>query len=493
MATVKSIAHLLDGSNRHQRKAIQFEPDGKGPLLVLAGAGAGKTQVLTKRLVYLTLKGIDPRQILALTFTEAAAREMGERAITLLTAYTDTVKTPLAISTFHSLAFSLIREGLGLGAQWSRLGYKSSPKVAEPEELNEVFLALQKMDLGIPPNEIRDLCKHIRYRGEKGQAINPAQNKLYQFFYAQLIERGLIRFDDMVPMVLYLFTRHEDLLKQAQARYHYILVDEFQDTSPDQLEILRLMALPENNLFLVGDDYQAIYGFRGANKQGIKKLWKLYPEITLIKLQVNYRSTAKILAYANTIFTRTQKDMRKKLVPGRQSRRRLFMRNLPVGLHIHVSAQHEASWMQTEMQRLVQNQGLQWNEFAVLYRTHALGSWYQEALRSLLKPSEFEQIHFKTVHGAKGLEFPVVFLVGVEEGYLPYGDSKQIADRAHFDEERRLFYVAVTRAEMLLHVSACRKRWSKDKYEPSKPSNFLMHSGNILQRLALYWKLYMHD
>lgn len=491
---MKSISHLLDGSNRHQKKAIQFDSDAKGPLLVLAGAGSGKTQVLTKRLAYLILKDYQPSQLLALTFTEASATEMRERATALLRTYIDNWNETLHTYTFHSLAYRLIRSGCRSGPQWSRLGYQSEPHVPTEEEIQNVYRdLLPTFEKTFSLSQIQDLCHHMRFRGEKGHSLHAEQNKLYQAFYYELLRRGYIRFDDMVPMVVYLFTHFDDILKECQDCFHHIMVDEFQDTSPDQLEFLRLIALPQNNLFLVGDDYQAIYGFRGANKQGIKKLWKLYPEITLMKLQVNYRSTKKILNYANTIFTRDNHDMRKKLVPGRESKRRVFVHKHPVYLNVHATPVHEINYIKSEMLRLVQREGVHWNEFAILYRTHYVGDYYKAALKKMLPAPEYAQIVFNTIHGAKGLEYPVVFLVGVEQGLLPFGTDDEIKDRAHYDEERRLYYVAITRAEAVLYIHACKKRWEKGAYHPTRKSLFLFRTGNLWQRSKLYWQWLMQS
>lgn len=483
---MSSISILLEGSNRHQKKAIQYDCEAKGPLLVLAGAGSGKTQILTKRLAYFSIKNKSTQYMVALTFTEAAAREMRERAEKYVASFGTTEKTFFECLTFHSLAFRLLKGGWGIEPLWSYVGFSAPPIKIPDEGLEQIYHQLhQQFQSDYTLLEIIENCKGFRYKGPKGPGIHPVLNQLYIAFYSACMSKNWLRFEDMVPLILYLFKSKEGLLSKCQNTFNHILVDEFQDTSPEQMEFLRLLALPQNNLFLVGDDFQAIYGFRGASRDGIKKLWKLYPEINLMKLQINYRSTPAILNYANSIFSRSQNDLKKKLVPGRVSRRKIFSLNIPVQVKIHANPIQEIKWIARKIDYLIQSQGVLAFEIAILYRVHYLGDYYQEGLAKLLPPSIFQHLKFTTIHQAKGLEFPVVFLLGLENGLLPYGTSEEIKNKHHYDEERRLFYVAVTRAEALLYVCACRKRWKKEGYIPVLPSPYILNCGSLWQKIKL--------
>ena len=280
-----------------------------------------------------------------------------------------------------------------------------------------------------------------------------------------------------------------DVLAATRARIRRVLVDEFQDTSPDQLELVRLVLGDRPGLFLVGDDDQSIYGFRGADPGNILKAGELFPGLRLLKLETNYRSTPPIVAYANGIFRGKPAHLRKvlkaglPLPPG--------VRPAPVRVLEHADGPAQGAWMVGEMRRLIREEGLAWSGMAILYRLNALEPYYRSLLAALAGPEAAASVILATVHASKGLQYTAVFLVGLEDGVLPYRPRGQAPDPERLAEERRIFYVGVTRAERFLYLCHCRRRMRRGRLREQRRSPFLKGEGpwrGIGRRVLGMWR-----
>src|SRR5690606_31625208 len=244
-------------------------------------------------------------------------------------------------------------------------------------------------------------------------------------------------------------------------------VDEFQDTSRDQLELIRLLAGEARTLFLVGDDDQAIYGFRGADPGNIEAALNCFPGMDIIKLETNYRSSAAIVAYANSVFRDKPPHLRKRLEAG------CDRGMAPVHRAIHASGPEQARWMMAEMNRLRTAEGLAWGDMAVIFRINALEPYYRSMLAHMAGAEAAREVILSTVHASKGLEYPVVFFVGLEDGILPFRRARERLAPERMAEERRVFYVGVTRAKTRLYLCACRKRMLRGKIVEAEASPFI--------------------
>lgn len=586
-----------------------------GPMLVLAGPGSGKTTVITHRIRYLVEEhGVEPGGILVITFTKAAAREMKQRFQTLV----EGRRLPVSFGTFHAVFFSILKHAYR---------YDASNIVREEQRIRIIRELMERYHV--------DVEDEAEFAGEilseisavKGEMIcldhyyskNCSEElfkKFYQGYADVLVRQQLLDFDDMLVMCYELFDQRKDILSAWQQKYRYILVDEFQDINRIQYEIVRMLAAPEDNLFIVGDDDQSIYRFRGAKPEIMLGFTRDYPQAKETLLGINYRSTADIVDAAGRLIghnkTRYQKEIRAHRGKGR-----------PVMTAVWEDAQAETRGIAKELQDYVQ-MGYRWSDMAVLYRTsleprllmerlmeynipfrmrdtlpnlyehwialdicayirigrdermregkakradvlrvinrpkryvnrealegqeiswNGVKAWYQdkgwmverieqleydlkmigkmapaaavnyirkgvgydEYLREYaqyrrIKPEELLEVadqllesgsgyatieewfaHMKeygeqlkeqarnlegnadcvslmTMHSAKGLEFPVVYILDANEGVTPH--HKAVLD-ADLEEERRMFYVAMTRAKDRLHVCYAKKRYGK--------------------------------
>lgn len=468
-----------EGLNPQQAAAVLLDHERDGPALVLAGAGSGKTTVLARRIARQTLLDGDGSALLALTFTKEAAGEMSARVQGLLAAAKTAVGLP-RFGTFHAFAYSLIRERAAGRPNWERLGFSRCPALLDPDAL-AAWLPAAAAEIGIAAS--RDSLERMvaaPFADDAGRACEAGEDGPAAALRARYREflrgSGSLAFDDMVALAIRLLRDHPDALAAARAGVRRILVDEFQDTSPDQLDLVRLLLGDGRSLFLVGDDDQAIYGFRGADPRNIDRALELFPGMRILKLEVNYRSTPPIVAYANGVFRDKPARLRKTLSAGRDPRTagggRAEARVAPVRAVVHASGADEAAWMAGEMRRLIREEGLGWGDLAVLYRLNALEPYYRSLLAAMAGP-EAAAVTFATVHASKGLQYPAVFLVGLEDGLLPYRRPGEAPDPARLAEERRIFYVGVTRAERHLYLCACRRRMSRGRSRSVRPSPFL--------------------
>lgn len=489
--------HAL-GLNPQQAAAVLLDHESDGPALVLAGAGSGKTTVLARRIARQTLLDGRGEGILALTFTKEAAGEMESRVRGLLenTAALPADAGPASVTpgvarsgrdigipifgTFHAFAFGLVRAEVDGRPNWKRLGFTRCPSLLDPSA-QSAWLAEVKQGLGIEATA-DELERMVARPFEDPTPPGPRDDtgdgtrarlaeELRRRYRDYLLESGLLAFDDMVALAIRLLREHPEALAEVRVRIRRVLVDEFQDTSPDQLELIRIILGGRPSLFLVGDDDQAIYGFRGADPGNIARAMEIFPGMRILKLETNYRSTPPIVAYANQVFQGKPADLRKILRAGRPLPE--GARPAPVKVLVHGSGVEQGNWMVAEMGRLIRENGLTWGDMALLFRINSLEPYYRSVIRTLAGPEAAGKITFATVHASKGLQYPAVFLVGLEDGVLPYRRKGEAADQDGLAEERRIFYVGVTRAERFLYLCACRRRMLRGRIRELGVSPFL--------------------
>ena len=591
--------------SKAQTQAIMHKD---GPMMVLAGPGSGKTTVITHRVQYLTKEyGIDPGDILVITFTRAAAEEMRERYEALIGG-----GSRVTFGTFHSIFFRILK-----------LAYRYTADNIVREEKQMQFVRELAQAGGLEPEDENEFAASIlsEISSVKGERIalehyyskncpDAVFRQLYAGYEDKMRRAGLIDFDDMMVLCLELFTERKDILSAWQRRYRYILIDEFQDINRLQYEIVRMLAKPEDNLFIVGDDDQSIYRFRGAKPEIMLGFERDYPGAGRILLDVNYRSTEEIVAPALRLIGENQKRFSKAIhTTGRHGKNvitklwqdpgeenlaiareiqlylqsgvrpgdiavlyrtnagprflmeKLMEYNLPFrtrdtvpNLYEHWISRNiltyiriamgsraredilqvinrpkryisrdampdetvsfekmkafyaEKDWIAERIESLEGDlraiarmsplaavnyirQGMGYDEYLIEYaafrrmrpeelletadelKESAAGfktfdEWFahieaykEELLRQAAqRRTETDAITLATMHSAKGLEFPIVYILDANEGITPH--SRAMLDE-DMEEERRLFYVAMTRAKTRLHVYAVRERYHK--------------------------------
>ncbi len=297
---------MLSALNESQKIAAQHID---GPLLILAGAGSGKTKTITTRLAYLISIGIDPASILTLTFTNKAATEMRQRAFSLI----DNVVYPPLLCTFHKFGLLFLKFHI------SKLGRKNNFVIIDTDDKKKILKSIDKeTTTSILASEI---SKFKNSTMTVAQAKASAQDKLYtqiadvyEKYENYLFENNLVDFDDLLLLAYKILEENEDLAKETSLRYKYIMVDEYQDTNELQYKLLKKLCYEHSNLCVVGDDDQSIYGWRGATIKNILTFSDTFSDALTIKLEENYRSTNKILFHANALIEHNRDRLGKKLV-----------------------------------------------------------------------------------------------------------------------------------------------------------------------------------
>lgn len=353
----------LDYLNDKQKEAVLY---GDGPLLILAGAGSGKTSVLTTRVAYLIKeRGVDPRSIVAITFTNKAAKEMKERIIKLVgsTGYN------IQISTFHSFGLRIIKEN------HERLGYDRNFTILDSDDSLTVIKKILK-DLNIDskrynPKFIKNKissCKNEmvtpdKYKVLVNDEVSDIIYKVYKKYQETLLRSNSLDFDDLLVKPIELFNKHPDVLQQYQELFKYIFIDEYQDTNEVQYIFSKMLSAKYKNICVVGDDAQSIYSFRGANFKNILNFEKDYKDARVILLEQNYRSTKTILNAANSVIKNNVQKKDKSLWTENEVGEKIkYVRAL--------DEKDEASFVTKEIKKL-KDDGASLDEFAVLYRTNA--------------------------------------------------------------------------------------------------------------------------
>ncbi|KKT78591.1 MAG: ATP-dependent DNA helicase PcrA [Microgenomates group bacterium GW2011_GWB1_44_8] len=597
---------ILDTLNLDQQRAVIF---GEGPLLVLAGAGSGKTRVLVHRAAYLMEKWqVDPSEILMVTFTNKAANEMKQRIGKLLGQKT----IPLA-GTFHSFCARLLRaEAKVLGIDPNFLIYD------EADQKEAVATIISKIGLNekeIKPSSILGLIssakqeligpqEYLQYAKGRFQEI---AGQVYLEYQKLLGQVSALDFDDLLLKTIDYFKSSPETLEKYQSRFRYVLVDEYQDTNKAQYTLTKMLCNKWRNLTAVGDASQAIYGWRGADFRNLLNLHTDYPDLTVINLEQNYRSTQNILDTAHYIISHNRSHPILKLWTENEKGEK-------IGIYEARSELEEASFVAGEIQSVKQTDQRKYSDIAVLYRTNAQSRVIEESLlhaglpyvlvggvrfyerkeikdilsllRLIANPKDLvsikrlqklgkrreqkfwlyrenndfinlqtlsildnvfaaidylslldendpedlsrlenikelrsvaaefadlnlflenvslvqqeylpietksnlppDAITLMTLHAAKGLEFPIVFIVGMEEGIFPH--SRALFDNHELEEERRLFYVGITRAKKKLILTLAAKRLYFGQRTSNVVSRFISDIPEFLiERMSPYY------
>ena len=362
----------LSSLNEKQKQAVSWT---NGPLLVLAGAGSGKTRVLTTRLTYLVQeKGVDPYNILAITFTNKAAKEMKERAFKMLGNHA----YKMQISTFHSLGLLLIREN------YEKLGFKKNFTILDSDDSLTVIKKILK-DMNLDPkmynprairnkissakNELMDSNYYSRFANSEYEEIVLSVFRKYE---EKVLKNNSLDFDDLLVLPIKLFKEYPDVLEKYQERFKYILVDEYQDTNEAQYILIKMLSEKYRNVCVVGDLDQSIYGFRGANFRNILNFEKDYSDAKVVLLEENYRSTGNILNVANDIIKHNKQRKDKKLWTSNDD-------GPKIKYHRAFDEKDEAHYVMEEIKKLIIS-GEEKSNIAVLYRTNAQSRNMEEAL-----------------------------------------------------------------------------------------------------------------
>ena len=372
---------IYDSLNKEQLEAVQHV---EGPLLILAGAGSGKTRVLTHRIAYLMDEvGVNPWNILALTFTNKAAKEMRERVDSLIGFGSENIW----VSTFHSTCVRILRKHI------HNLGYDNSFTIYDSDDQKTLMRDIIKY-LQLDPKKFREKTVLGKISAAKNDYISPEQyaiaaggDKLYKIYSAcyteyqnRLMQNNALDFDDLLFKTVELFQNNKDVLSYYQNRFIYIMVDEYQDTNSVQFKLLKLLATTENqegqpvhNLCVVGDDDQSIYRFRGANIYNILNFEDAYPETKTIRLEQNYRSTKTILDAANEVIANNSERKAKRLWTENEE-------GAPLSFTQFDTAYQEAEAIANQIAGACDSGFDNYKEFAILYRTNAQSRILEEKL-----------------------------------------------------------------------------------------------------------------
>ena len=363
---------LLNGMNDRQAEAVQTT---EGPLLIMAGAGSGKTRVLTHRIAYLIdEKMVNPWNILAITFTNKAAREMKERAYQLNPATQDCL-----IATFHSMCVRILRRDA------DHIGYNRNFTIVDPGEQRTLMKRILKslnLDpkkwnertiLGTISNAKNDLIDEVAYAAQAGDMYTQIVAKCYEAYQKELRQSEAVDFDDLIMLTLRLFDQHPDVLTYYQQKFQYIHVDEYQDTNHAQYQLVKLLASRFKNICVVGDADQSIYGWRGADMQNILDFEKDYKEAKVVLLEENYRSTKTILQAANDVIKNNRHRRPKNLWTQNEDGEEIVYYRAN-------DEQDEAVFVAKTIEELSREAGYKHRDFAVLYRTNAQSRTIEEAL-----------------------------------------------------------------------------------------------------------------
>ena len=374
--------HFLDALNDTQREAVMYT---EGPSLIVAGAGSGKTRVLTYRIAYLLQQGVPAGNILALTFTNKAAREMKERIQKLV----GTDARYLCMGTFHSICAKLLRRDV------ERLGYTRDFTIYDTTDSKSLLKSICK-ERGLDEKIYKPAAVLARISMAKNNLISPAQygmnrellqadrearmyeiTAVYEIYQARLRAANAMDFDDLLLNLLRLMDQHPDVREQLQQMFRYILVDEYQDTNYVQYLLVSRLAEPQQNICVVGDDAQSIYSFRGADIRNILNFQRQYPNAKLFKLERNYRSTQTIVNAANSLIHKNIHQIEKTVFSEKEQ-------GQPLRLQAYMDDRAEALGVATIISKARGQHG--YDDIAVLYRTNAQSRAFENELRKLNIP-----------------------------------------------------------------------------------------------------------
>ena len=374
------MTHFLDQLNDAQRIAAEQT---EGPVMVIAGAGSGKTRVLTFRIAYLLEKGVDAFNILSLTFTNKAAREMKSRIGNLVG---DTEAKNLWMGTFHSVFARILR------SEAEKLGYPTNFTIYDADDSKKVVANIIKekqLDKDIyktktVASRISSLKNNLitpkayfqngELQAQDSAAKMPMFGEIYQAYAERCFRAGCMDFDDLLLKTNELMYRFPEVLAKYQNRFKYILVDEYQDTNHSQYLIVKALAAKFENICIVGDDAQSIYAFRGANIRNILNFQKDYPSTKLFKLEQNYRSSDNIVQAANSIIAKNKDQIQKNVWTKNSSGEKIIV-------HKSISDSDEGNYVATNVWQTSMNESAKHDDFCILYRTNAQSRSFEDALR----------------------------------------------------------------------------------------------------------------
>ncbi|MBN8664965.1 MAG: UvrD-helicase domain-containing protein [Chitinophagales bacterium] len=374
--------NILQGLNEPQREAVLHM---NGPLMIVAGAGSGKTKVLTTRIAHLMAQGVDAFRILALTFTNKAAAEMKERIERILG---NNDARNLYIGTFHSVFARILR------GEANRIGYPNNFTIYDTDDsrsvLKTVINELNLDDKHYKPNVVHNRISQAKnalvgpaeyvtdyyIQQEDMRANRPAIAQIYQAYAARCFKNGAMDFDDLLLKMYELLKDFPEVLHKYQHKFQYILIDEYQDTNPVQYQITKLLAAVHENICVVGDDAQSIYSFRGATIENILQFQKDYEDVKVVKLEQNYRSTKSILHVANHVIANNKGQIPKELWTDNDHGEKIRLVRT-------MTDNEEGKFVSDTIQEQKLRNHYNNRDFAILYRTNAQSRAFEESLRRM--------------------------------------------------------------------------------------------------------------
>jgi DNA helicase-2/ATP-dependent DNA helicase PcrA len=374
----------LEGLNPEQKAAVQQI---KGPVMIIAGAGSGKTRVITYRVAHLVRNGVDSFNILVLTFTNKAAREMRERIMHLV----GTEAKNIWMGTFHSVFAKLLR------VEADKIGYPNNFTIYDTDDSKSVLRAILK-EMNLDDKLYNANFVHNRISAAKNNLVSWQEyqqndqiqaddhstgrgqlGKIYETYVNRCFRAGAMDFDDLLFKTNELLRTSPDTLNKYQHKFKYLMVDEYQDTNFSQYLIVKKLAAVNENICVVGDDAQSIYAFRGANIQNILNFEKDYPDLKVFKLEQNYRSTKNIVNVANSIIANNKEQLKKNVFSEKETGDKIKVMRA-------FSDNEEGKLVAEAIMHERTTKGLKWHDFAILYRTNAQSRSMEEALRKLGTP-----------------------------------------------------------------------------------------------------------
>lgn len=369
--------------NKEQHTAVTLN---KGPVLILAGAGSGKTRVITYKIVNLINSGISAKQILAVTFTNKAANEMKERVSWLL----KNKKAGVLVTTFHSLGVKILKDEIRI------LGYRSRFSIYDKYDstrlitdiINELKLSQEKYN----PDFVSYIISNLK-RNKKFQIEDNNLNIIFKKYQKYLKDYNAVDFDDLIILPIEIFKKDNEILKKYQKKWNYILVDEYQDTSINQYEFIKLLAISHKNITVVGDDDQSIYSWRGANIENILRFENDFSPVREVRLEQNYRSKKNILDAANSVI-KFNKNRKSKVLWTKENE------GEKIKIYEASGEEDEANFVYTIIERLVDS-GYLFKDMAVLFRMNSQSRIFEEVFRE-------NEIPYKLIGAIKFFDRPEV-------------------------------------------------------------------------------------
>ncbi len=448
---------IYDTLNERQRQAVMQT---EGPVLILAGAGSGKTRVLTHRVAYLIDRaGVAPYHILAITFTNKAAGEMRERVDKIVGFGAEQIW----VSTFHSTCVRILRRYI------DRLGYDNHFTIYDTDDQKGIMKEVCKK-LQIDTKMLKERTIMSAISSAKDELIDPQeyemQNgfdynggkiaKAYREYQATLKKNNALDFDDLIMKTVELFKADEEVLSSYQDRFRYIMVDEYQDTNTAQFELIRLLAAKHRNLCVVGDDDQSIYKFRGANIRNILDFEKVYPDAFVVRLEQNYRSTQTVLDAANAVIKNNTRRKEKALWTDQGEGARIGFRQFD-------TAYEEAEYIAGDVARKKRKGQFSYGECAVLYRTNAQARLLEE--RFIMEGVPYDVVGGTNFYSRREIKDVLAYLKTIDNGRddvavkriinVPrrgIGAATIVRVQEYADERNISFFDALTEADRIMTI-----------------------------------------